>query len=75
MAPATALTNLLPLAGAVMKPPIGGAYIGEGMPPSEISHQDQAMGVCGDGGAAARILGSPEGRGGKRTMEHDKDER
>ena len=31
--PAAALMNLLPLAGANPRPPIGGAYIGEGMPP------------------------------------------
>ena len=32
MGPAAALTNLLPLAGAGTKPPIGEAYTGEGMP-------------------------------------------
>ena len=31
--PAATLMNLLPLAGANPRPPIGGAYIGEGMPP------------------------------------------
>ena len=56
------LSNILPWA-----PPgslaINGVYVGEGL----ISTQNNAMGVCGDGGAVARIL-VPRQRGGDRVQ-------